>query len=109
MKDLHWLPVKQRIEYKLMLITYQCLNGNGPVYLRELIDWYHPRRHLRSADAFLLESKFVRSGQKHRDRSFTYAVPFLWNNLPIFIRSSSTTDAFKTRLKTHLFKLAYDL
>ena len=30
MKDLHWLPVKQRIKFKLLLTVYKCINGMAP-------------------------------------------------------------------------------
>ena len=31
--DLHWLPVRQRIEYKIALLVYKCLHGAAPFYL----------------------------------------------------------------------------
>ena len=45
--DLHWLPVKQRIEYKVNLITYKALHGYAPPYIRELLTVYEPRRKIR--------------------------------------------------------------
>ena len=32
MKDLHWLPISYRIQYKILLLVYKCLNGMGPDY-----------------------------------------------------------------------------
>ena len=52
---LHWLPVKQRIVYKLMVLTYRCLHGLAPIYLSDLISAYQPSRLLRSCDSFLLK------------------------------------------------------
>ena len=52
LKELHWLPVRTRVEYKLCLLTHRALNGTAPRYIRELL---HPvadvvsRSHLRSA------------------------------------------------------------
>ena len=40
--ELHWLPVKYRIIYKILLLTYKCLHGMGPIYLQELLKEYKP-------------------------------------------------------------------
>ena len=37
LKKLHWLPVKQRIQYKILLLTFKCLHGMAPAYLKELL------------------------------------------------------------------------
>ncbi len=36
-----------------------------------------------------------------------YLVPKLWNNLPNTVREADKLCQFKSRLKTHLFNLAY--
>ena len=48
LQELHWLPVEQRIIFKLLLMTFKCLNGIAPSYLSDLITMYIPRRNLRS-------------------------------------------------------------
>ena len=53
--ELHWLPVRQRIIFKILLYTLKALHGAAPTYLTELISPYVPRRALRSADQLLLE------------------------------------------------------
>ena len=53
--DLDWLPVKQRIDFKILLLTYKALNGLAPAYIRELLTPYTPARTLRSMDNNLLE------------------------------------------------------
>ena len=42
LESLHWLPVKYWILFKLLLLTYKCLNGLGPGYLSCLV---MPRKH----------------------------------------------------------------
>ena len=84
--NLHWLPIEHRVIFKLLLYTYKALHGLGPDYL-----------------ANLLGSRISTYG----DRSFACVSPRLWNKLPDFIRYSETLDSFKTRLKTHLFKIAF--
>ena len=52
--DLHWLPVNERIQFKILLLTFKSLNGLAPVYTDEMIQRYVPNRKLRSSSAFLL-------------------------------------------------------
>ena len=51
-KSLHWLPVKQRIDYKLAVVTYKAQSTGAPSYLASLVDNYAPTRTLRSTDQF---------------------------------------------------------
>ena len=109
MCELHWLPVRQRIEYKLLLITYKCLNNQGPKYLSELLTMYVPSRALRSEDQKLL----VHPRQFHRlvpfgQRSFVRIAPRLWNDLPLSLKLSPSVASFKSNLKTYIFKQVYD-
>ena len=55
LKTLHWLPVKYRLDYKILLLTYKCLNQQAPIYLSSLLKPYNPTRSLRSSHQFLLE------------------------------------------------------
>lgn len=104
--ELHWLPVKYRIQFKILLLTYRIANNIAPSYLTELLRSYTPTRALRSSSQSLLV--LPRSRLKTRgDRAFALAAPVLWNNLPIAIRESDSIHSFKSRLKTHLFSLAF--
>jgi hypothetical protein len=109
LKKLHWLPVKQRIEFKILLLTFKSLHGLAPPYIDELLKWKTPGRTLRSNSAgqHLLNvphTKCVTFG----DRAYSVAAPRLWNTLPQSIKSAKTVDSFKCQLKSHLFKLAYE-
>ena len=105
--DLHWLPVKQRVSYKIALTVFKCLNNEDfPIYLKELITIYTPSRTLRSCDKFLLKKPFMKLltfGQK----SFSFAAPEVWNSLPFEIRSCHNFNIFKKKLKTHFFRIAF--
>ena len=104
--SLHWLPVKERIHFKTMLLTYKALHGKAPVYLSELLTPYTPARQLRSGDKHLLT--VPKSNTKtYGDRTFSIKAPRLWNDLPLEIRLSDSVDSFKRRLKTYLFKQAF--
>jgi hypothetical protein len=101
---LHWLPISQRIIFKLLLLTFKALYSQGPVYQRELLTFYKPCRSLRSAsDPHRLVTPKT-SLKTYGDRAFSVAVPVLWNNLPQQIKSCQTVPSFKTALKTFLFK-----
>ena len=106
LKSLHWLPVKERIIFKILLVTYKLVHGFAPAYLNELLLNYTPHRLLRSSSLNLLsipKTKTVTYG----DRSFSDIAPKLWNDLPIIIKQCSTVDSFKSRLKTFLFNSVY--
>ena len=104
---LHWLPVKYRVMFKILLLTYKALNDQAPDYLKELLNQYTPGRcNLRSSGKSLLvipRSRLVSSG----DRSFRVAAPALWNVLPLDIRMAPNVEIFKRLLKTHIFTLAF--
>ena len=104
--SLHWLPVKYRIEFKILLLTYKALNGQAPSYLKELIVSYHPNRALRSQNAGLLEVPRV-SKSRMGARAFRYQAPLLWNQIPVWVRGADTLFTFKSSLKTFLFDKAY--
>ena len=51
---LHWLSIKERIEFKVLTIVYKTIHGESPEYLRELLTIYKPSRDLRLASHNLL-------------------------------------------------------
>ncbi|XP_072251173.1 uncharacterized protein [Leuresthes tenuis] len=104
--SLHWLPVKFRIEFKILLLTYKVLNDRAPSYLKDLIVRYFPNRALRSQTAGLLVVPRV-SKSRMGGRAFSYQAPLLWNKLPVNVREADTLSTFKIRLKTFLFDKAY--
>ncbi len=106
LSTLHWLPTKHRIDFKILLITYKALNGLAPQYLSELLSHYSPSRPLRSQNSGHLIIPRI-SKSTAGGRSFSYLAPKLWNNLPNTVREADTLCQFKSRLKTHLFNLAY--
>ena len=103
--ELHWLPVKCRITFKTLLLTSKCLHGLAPTYLSALLSPYCPTRSLRSSDQLLLNQPTSRT--KIGERSFSYAAPRAWNQLPIAVRQCTTVNHFKVALKTHLFTAYY--
>ena len=100
LKELHWLPVNQRIVFKLLMIVYKCINNIAPSSLSELLSQYSPTPTLRSGNKQLLQE--TKSNRSWGDRSFAIAAPRLWNELPFNIRTAKSITVFKKQLKTHL-------
>ncbi len=106
LQSLHWLPIKFRISYKILLLAYKALNDLAPAYLTNLLSRYNPTRSLRSQNSGLLVVPRIAKSTKG-GRTFSYLSPKLWNNLPDNVRGSDTLFLFKSRLKTHLFSQAF--
>ncbi len=106
LKQLHWLPVCQRIKFKIILLAWKALNDRAPHYLKEILSPYTPTRNLHSTNQLLLTvPKTTTSNGVH---AFSVSAPTLWNSLPLHIRATKSLDIFKTLLKTHLFNISYD-
>ncbi|CAH3014752.1 unnamed protein product [Porites evermanni] len=109
LKELHWLPVEQRIIFKINLICFKILNNLAPDYLVDLIHVYEPARYLRSSsDKWRLVIKPYNL-KTYGFRAFSVIAPILWNDLPVDIRSIDDVNKFKSKLKTFLFKRVYEL
>jgi len=134
LRSLHWLRITERIEYKLLSLTYKVLTTTQPPYLHKLISTQRPRS-TRSSSVVTLDRPASSSSLKITDRSFRYASPCLWNQLPFSLRkphsgtsssiscspipspitssfdsplcTSITPSLFHSRLKTYLFHKSY--
>ena len=103
-KEHHWLKVRERIVFKILLIVHKCVNDAAPEDMRDLF------RFNRSDRMKKLETK--RCYGMMGDRALSVAGPKLWNALPLRIRKETCTDTFKKSLKTYLFtnaELFYNL
>jgi len=80
--SLHWLRITERIEYKLLSLTYKVLTNIQPPYIHNLIS-LQPPWSTRSSSAVTLGLPLASSSLKVTDRSFRYASPCLWNQLPL--------------------------
>ena len=103
LKKLHWLPVKYRAQFKLLVHTqHKALYDRSPVYLREMLQVYSPDRTLRSQNIQLLVVRKMRT-ISYGNRYFNYAAPSLWNTLPADIRESKTMETLIKCLKHIIF------
>ena len=107
---LHWLPVSQRITFKIAVLAFSCIRGTGPAYFNDVcipLADIPGRASLRAAehgDLFVPSTK-----TKISSRSFRVAAPTVWNSLPQHLHVKTLSrQQFKNGLKTHLFKAAYN-
>ena len=106
-KQLHFLPVAERIGFKVCVLVFKCLNGLAPDYLCELVQKRRKKSKClrKDSDDLLLETP--RSKYKSSEGAFRFVGPKLWNQLPRALRETSSLPCFKKDLKTHLFKRAF--
>ena len=105
LKEMHWLPVRQRITYKVAMLVFKCLTSRAPGYLTTdcvPVASTTGRKHLRSAKSLTLV--VPRSRTEIGSRRFAVAGPTVWNSLPQQLRVTDCSLAtFRRSLKTHLF------
>ena len=106
-KQAHWLPIAYRIHYKILCLAYKAISDDGPEYLNNLIQFKintgHVTRSSVSKDLLI-----PRTRTKAGERSFKFAAPTLWNKLSNDTRNSNNISQFKSKLKTELFRQAYN-
>jgi len=104
LQSLYWLPVRQRILFKVAVPVHQCLNWRVPSYLADDCRWIrHRRAGLRSSsDMMKLDVPLTRT--TFGDRSFAVNGPRVWNSLPASIRDPTLSlSVFSNGLKTRSF------
>ncbi|KAF7247959.1 putative RNA-directed DNA polymerase from transposon BS [Varanus komodoensis] len=106
LRQLHWLPIEVRAQFKVLVMTYKALNGLGPGYLKKRLHPYMPSPPLRSAGEALLREPSVEEVRRvvTRRRAFSAVAPKLWNALPREVRLAPSLFVFQRQEKTFLFK-----
>ena len=99
-RKLHWLTVKQRCVYKILLTVFKRLNCTCPGFLSSLLVISDPETN--SLEYTYYDSKQAR-------RAFRYTAPRLWNELPLIMRKEESINIFKRNLKTYLFDHTGDI
>jgi len=101
LKKLHWLPVKQSVEYKTASLVHKVLRTGEPQYLAAYLHNYQPTRNLRSSTLGLLDTP--RHLSVAGSFSFQHYAPDMWNCLPPSVRNEIFVPNFNKLLKTYLF------
>ena len=92
--NLHWLRVKYRIIYKLLLIVHNSLHDKVPNEIASMTRYSASERTMKLCE--------TRSKNHYGDRAFSHSAPKLWNLLPNDIRDTHNTLNFKKKLKSFL-------
>ena len=105
LRQLHWLPVVKRIQFKILLLTFKAIRGLSPPYISELITVKPKSTYgLRSN---IISTLLIPPTQKMLPtlgaRSFAAAAPALWNKLPAHIRNVASLNSFKKSINTFIF------
>jgi hypothetical protein len=109
LRDLHWLRVPQRIEFRLAVLVHRCLTGTAPRYLAcelQRVADIGSRRRLRSASTALLNVPRT-TNKTIGDRAFPVAAAKVWNSLSPSTTSQTSLLAFRRALKTELFRRSH--
>ena len=106
--DLHWLPVAQRIQFKLATLVYKAQHNQAPAYLTNMIVLSSSVMYREGLRSPSLSAVVVpRHRTQFAERAFAIAGPTIWNSLPQSIRDAATLQSFRQKLKSYLFELAY--
>ena len=106
LKELHWLPISRRCDFKVLVTAFRILNNSAPPNISNLVTEYVQSRRLRSAN----QRSLTRHGiprNNYGKRAFINNAVSLWNDLPPEIRKLNSLSEFKATLKTHYFRLRY--
>ncbi len=103
LKALKWLQVRQRIDFKVAVTTFRCVNNTAPPYLSKLLKKpSRDRRTAYSSDLLVPKTK-----SRLGDRAFSKAAPTLWNSLPLAAKTSVTLGGFRSRVFNYLSDIAF--
>ena len=91
---LHWLPIRQRITFKILFMVFKIFIDACPVYLKECLT-------VLDYENRVLKIKIFK--KSYGERAFCNYAPKLWNALPEYLRKSQTLLYFKKHLKHYLF------
>ena len=101
LRTLQWLPVRSRILFKIILLTYRALHEKQPVYLHSMLATSLPSPSPRSNKDNRLSVPRVKTNTGAR--AFHSCAPFLWNNRPLYVRSANSVATSKKHLDTSLW------
>ena len=105
--ELHWLPVIERVQFKICTMVFKTVHNLSPSYISELIissSTIARRRDLWSTSQQVLLVPRYRT--HFSERTFAVAGPTMWSLLPVKVLNAPTLMTFRNRLKEHLFRTA---
>ena len=104
LRQLHWLPVRQRVDFKVAALVHQSLSGISPSYLVDDCRLVADARERRLRSTVSRTCVVTRTHSTFGDRAFAAAGPGLWNSLPSQLKDADLSySEFRRSLKTFLF------
>ena len=103
---LHWLPIKQRVQFKMLILVFKAINGLAPNYIGNLVSILCPSKYLlRRNNEILLEPYNGKTKKTLGDRAFAVAAPpgFLIHSL---VKSDMWRVLILLKLRLRLFCFA---
>ena len=97
MKELDWLSVRQRIEFRINLITYKAKNKLVPGYISDMTEPYN-RPKLNMTLRLSKQNRLDEKSSKHKrsgDRAYSVCGPKLWNLVPLTTSNLLSVELFK--------------
>ena len=93
MSSKYWLPISDRINQCILLITFKFVNDMGPNYLNEVFQWAAERHRTLRKDYLKLKQPFRKTNAGQNSLSFLG--PTKWNQLPEATKKCNNINTFK--------------
>ena len=105
LRELNWLPVREQLRYRDIVLAYKCQNGLAPQYL---MDKFSKRscihnRDTRARDSLQIPLFRTKTGQ----RSFVFRGTNIWNNLDDDLKQRTSLTSFKRALRDSLLRQTF--
>ena len=108
LRELHWLPVKYRCQFKVATLAFRHFEGSLPRYLSNVLVERKTPRLVRSSTVKRLVPPKNPKRKTVGGRSFSHVAPTVWNSLPADLKAIPSLQEFKAKLKTYYFQQHFD-
>jgi len=104
LRQLHWLQVRQRVDFKVATFVHRSLSGISLTYLADDCRLVADARERRLRSTESRTCVVARTYSSFGDRAFAAAGPVLWNSLPSHPKEADLLySQLQRSLKTFLF------
>ena len=93
LRELHWLPIKWKINFKVAMLSYKTLESGEPSHLASKTIFAIPRQSLRSS----ADTTGSSAQTEYWFQSFSTLDLSMWNSLPLDVQIAPSTQTFKSR------------
>ena len=100
-KQLHWLPVQKRLQFKILLFGHRLIHHpqRVPVYLSSLVS----RNDKITRNQYIYNLQILVTKTNFGKRSFSHAIPHEWNRLPFELKLIPDELTCRKKMETFLF------